>query len=227
MGRVPYSTLIWPGLPQLWRHGSWSGLGQAIGFALLLNATLLATYGWTEWISTSIRLIGWVAVAAWWLAAVIRTRQQQKLQATAGRETVDLYADAQREYLNGNWYQTELLLVQMLQQESRDVDARLMLATLLRHTGRRAEGVEQLRRLEKTEGHEKWRLEIQREWHRLTGPEENEQLEKKQDIKPDQGSNQEPNRQMDNELSEQPAANDPREDESRNGENNDDRSHAA
>ena len=177
MGRVPWSTLIWPGLPQLWRHGSWSGLGQAVGFAVLLNLVLLATYGWTEWISPGVRVVGWLGIGGWWLAAIVGTIRQKRTALQTAAETRDLFPDAQREYLKGNWYQSELLLVQMLHQEPRDVDARLMLATLLRHTGRTAESTEQMRRLEKTEGCQKWHLEIQREWHRLTNAKESEQLE--------------------------------------------------
>ena len=175
MGHVPSSTWIWPGLPQLWRHGSWSGLGQAFAFALLLNGLLLATFGWTEWTGTGIRVVGWSAAGGWWIAAILRTRKELQTRTAAAGEQADLFFQAQREYLRGNWYQTELCLVQMLKHEPRDVDARLMLATLLRHVGRQAEGIEQLRRLEKTEGHEKWRLEIHREWNQLTQLKENEQ----------------------------------------------------
>src|SRR5258707_1331126 len=101
MGRVPWSTLIWPGLPQLWRHGSWSGLAQAAGFAVLLNLVLLATYGWTEWISPGVRVVGWLAVGGWWLSAVVRTMRQKRTAVQAAAESRDLFPDAQREYLRG------------------------------------------------------------------------------------------------------------------------------
>jgi hypothetical protein len=48
-----------------------------------------------------------------------------------------------------------------------DVEARLMLATLLRHTGRHQEAGEQLSRLNRMDGAERWTLEIARQRTRL------------------------------------------------------------
>jgi hypothetical protein len=151
-------------------------LSQAIGFAALLNLVLLATYGWTEWIGAGVRVAAWLAVGGWWVAAVVVSVRQRQTARHEASQWRDLFPEAQREYLKGNWYQAELLLVQMLHQEPRDIDARLMLSTLLRHTDRKVEAIEQLRRLEKTEGCQKWHLEIQREWRQLTSPGECEQL---------------------------------------------------
>ena len=48
-----------------------------------------------------------------------------------------------------------------------DVDAHLLLASLLRHTKRLNEAREQLQRLERLDGAEKWQMEIGREHLRL------------------------------------------------------------
>ena len=39
MGRMPQGTYLWPGLAQLYRDGSWSALGLAVGFAALIGWT--------------------------------------------------------------------------------------------------------------------------------------------------------------------------------------------
>jgi len=176
MSRAPWWTLTWPGLPALWRQGSWQGLIQAIAFALLLNTLILCTYGWSEISWVGFRVVGWLLVGGWWGWAAWRTGQTWHELAAAG-ESADVFPNAQREYLKGNWFQAEQLLMRLLQRNNSDVDARLLLVTLLRHTKRRAAAAEQLRRLEKTDGAEKWRLEIHREWTRLTAPEESEQLQ--------------------------------------------------
>jgi cytochrome c-type biogenesis protein CcmH/NrfG len=65
--------------------------------------------------------------------------------------------------LRGNWFETECVLAGLLRRDLRDVDARMMLATLYRHTGRIDEAVEELDRLERIDEAAKWALEIARE----------------------------------------------------------------
>ena len=75
----------------------------------------------------------------------------------------DLFRRAQRQYLTGNWVGSEQLLAELIRIDSQDIDAKLLLATLLRRTGQLTEASDQLRRLEATDGTEKWRSEIDRE----------------------------------------------------------------
>jgi thioredoxin-like negative regulator of GroEL len=74
----------------------------------------------------------------------------------------DLFNAAQNEYLKGNWYEAEVALNRLLDGNILDVEARLMLASLLRRTGRGDEAATQLARLSRTDGAERWRLEIAR-----------------------------------------------------------------
>jgi cytochrome c-type biogenesis protein CcmH/NrfG len=55
------------------------------------------------------------------------------------------------------------LLVEMLATNERDLDARLLLATLYRHNRRYDEATKQLEVLVRFEGAEKWTVEIERE----------------------------------------------------------------
>ena len=65
--------------------------------------------------------------------------------------------------MKGDYYQAEHVLEGLLRRNLRDVDARLMLATLLRHTGRLDEAAGQLDTLARFEGAGKWELEMRRE----------------------------------------------------------------
>jgi hypothetical protein len=50
-----------------------------------------------------------------------------------------------------------------VQRNGRDLDARLMLATLMRHTGRSTEATQQLDAITRFDGAEKWAWEIHHE----------------------------------------------------------------
>ncbi len=75
----------------------------------------------------------------------------------------DLFRRGLGEYLRGAWFEAESLFNQLVASDPRDVDARLMLITLLRHTGRSADSQRRLDELVRLEKAEKWREEIERE----------------------------------------------------------------
>jgi predicted Zn-dependent protease len=74
-----------------------------------------------------------------------------------------LFQRAQAEYLKGSWYEAEAVLEQLLRIRADDAEARLMLATLLRHTRRIDEAGQQLRILERLDAAGPWMVEIRRE----------------------------------------------------------------
>ena len=78
-----------------------------------------------------------------------------------------MFTPARDHYLHGNWYEAEETLVQLLRRDPNDVDARLMLATLMRHTERFDDARGQLKQLQRLEAAGKWQLEIRREWEYL------------------------------------------------------------
>jgi hypothetical protein len=171
-------TVLWPGLPQLWLRGEVSSLGLAIGFSALLNLAIVSTWGWTELLGLPLLLVAWCGVALIWLLSLVGGAVQ--LPRPGGVSAIepgvdpvgDLFRAAQGEYLRGNWFEAELALNQLLERDPSDVDARLMLATLLRRIGQSKEAVEHLSRLSKTEGAEKWGLEIARQHRLLVRPAE-------------------------------------------------------
>jgi hypothetical protein len=165
MRRMRWTTCLWPGLPQLWTYGSWFGLALALGTAVVLDLLLLVSFGWSELIGPSSRITIWAAFGVFWVVAVGWSVRACRRRAAAERpdRRQDGFVEALDHYLKGDYYQAEHVLEDLLRQNLRDLDARLMLATLLRRTGRLDEAKGQLDTLARFEGAGKWQWEMQRE----------------------------------------------------------------
>jgi tetratricopeptide (TPR) repeat protein len=163
-----WTSCLWPGLPQLWR-GQWSGLALAVGFSVLLNAVLLTSFVWTELVSPPIAWLAWTTVTIFWFVSTwfaLKNGQAHRELARDSRE--DLFPAVLGEYLQGNWFAAEALCQRLIQANGHDVDAQLMLATVLRRSGRKPEAKERLEKLLTVSGAEKWRMEIAAEWEQLS-----------------------------------------------------------
>ena len=165
MGRTPWAAYLWPGLPQLWLRGSWSALAVAVGAAGLVNLALASSLVWSELLPELVRIGAWVAVAALWAGSAAFSRWAQRRTTTRQEtsRTDDAYLEATEHYLKGNWFEAECHLRELLRRDARDLEAGLMLATLLRHTARLGEAAQQLDRLQRLDGWERWAMEIGRE----------------------------------------------------------------
>ncbi len=166
-GRVnPTMTYIWlwPGLPQLWLGGRWTGLSLALGFAAALNGMLLTTLVWDELLPPPAAWSGWCGVVVCWVAGAGTSRKwlsQQRFPIDPSRAVAgDLFPEALNEYLQGNWYAAEAKCRELIGRRRDDVEARLLLATLLRHADRPAEAVKELDALAKFDGAAQWEHEI-------------------------------------------------------------------
>lgn len=162
-------VLIWPGLDRLWHQGSPWGLVAAVFQTLLLQLGLVSSFVWTGLLPVQARFVLWCFVCAGWLLGLIHNGRTASRRRTATQTDpqLDLFLAARAEYLRGEWTRAADLLDQILRTEPRDVESRLMLATLLRHAGRWEESREQLRRLQRLERAGHWNEEIQREWQSL------------------------------------------------------------
>ncbi len=167
MGRMPPATYLWPGLPQLWKRGAWSALACAGAFAALLNGAVLVSFLWTELVPPVARNLAWLAVGVVWVGsgvfAWLWDCQQTACGDAAAGTSADAFAEALDHYLKGSWFEAECVLGELLRRDPRDIEAGLMLASLLRHTGRFDEAAGHLDRIERFEGGQKWGLEIRRE----------------------------------------------------------------
>ncbi len=164
MGRMRWIAYLWPGLPQLGVRGEGSALALAVGTACLLNLALLSTFVWTELLAEDLRTGLWVAVGgSWGLAAGLSALAARRNGSQQDRLVEDEFTEALGYYLKGDWLGAGRTLTGLLRRNADDVEARLMLATLLRHTGQLPEANEQLDRLSLISGAEDWKLEIRRE----------------------------------------------------------------
>jgi hypothetical protein len=165
MRRTRWAYWLWPGLRALWTRGSWAALVWAVCAAGLLNLAILGTWVWSELLGELFRTGLWGVVGVIWLGAAAREaicgpgRRNDRQQAIAE----ELFREALDHYLKGNWFETERVLGAILRKDPRDLEARLMLATLLRRAGRPDEAALNLDALARMEGAETWQCEIDRE----------------------------------------------------------------
>ena len=164
-----FAICLWPGLPQLWLRGKWSGLGLALGFAFMLDLLLLATFLTPPLIPIWGTALAWILLSVAWGRCSLSAYRQQTSEIPPAEEALrGLFIRAQGEYLRGNWAEAESQIRQLLGLSETDVDAQMLLASILRRTGRLREARECLRRLEKMDGGpEKWRWEIAQEYRIL------------------------------------------------------------
>lgn len=157
---------LWPGLPQLWLAGLWSGLVLAAGFAVLFDLLLVASFVWVEWLGPLSLRLGWMAAGLLWGgSAILSAGFVARAPASASADR--LYRKALTEYLQGSWFEAEAILGRLLRQAPRDVEGRLLLATVLRHAQRYDDALEQLDRLERLQRAADWSREITDERQRI------------------------------------------------------------
>lgn len=176
MRRMPWFACLWPGLYQLWLAGSWAGLVLAAGFALLLNTVLLASFVWVELLGVRDLRLGWLAVGLLWSGSLLFSLGAAARGPRPVSRTVEgLFRKALNEYLLGNWFEVESTLAGLLRQAPRDVEGRLLLATMLRRTGRHDEALAHLSQLERLNNAAPWSREIAVERDRIAQPANNDE----------------------------------------------------
>lgn len=156
---------LWPGLPQLWWRGTWQSMSIAVAFSALLNGALLTTFvegvAWSPWLRIGL----WVCVIMTSLAACAMRvfDQTEVVSRESQREREAAFALAQLQYMKGHWFEAEKQARWLLGTEPHDTEARLLLASILRRSGRSSEATKQLTRLAKSVDSFPWQLEIEQE----------------------------------------------------------------
>lgn len=171
----------WPGLPGLWYRGQWTSLLLAIGFSLLLNVALVSSFIWPWILGETFPAIAWPALIVVWVTStwVGQRRLPDLMAAPRGEKVAELrtgdtlFIQAQDEYLRGHWEAAAGLLERQLHQQPRDVEARLLLATLLRHRREFQQARFHLGELAKLDAATEWQFEMQQE-HELLRQIEND-----------------------------------------------------
>jgi tetratricopeptide (TPR) repeat protein len=163
-------TVFWPGLAQLWLRGEGAGFLKALLFGIFVNLLLITTFAWPHLLGSAnttqvFNVLGWLVVLCFWGVSVVSTwrRLPRLLPGADSRGDDALLSQAQHAYLKGNWYDTEKILLRLLEDSPRDADAHLFLATLYRRTRRYEEAEQHLQLLERLQGGGKWLFEIDEE----------------------------------------------------------------
>ena len=140
-------------------------MAVAVLAAAALNLALLAGFGYNELLTPQVRMALWVGLGlVWAAAAVFSLVVERRRNDSAEADKADgPFGEATEHYLKGNWFEAERILTKMLHKNPRDLEARLMLATMLRHTARLDEATTQLDTLKRLEGARKWEWEIENE----------------------------------------------------------------
>ena len=169
MNSFRYLTLLWPGLPWLWLRGSVAGLVLAAAFAVVLDVAILFTWVWSEVASGELVLGLWVAAGAVWSVATLSAVTTFPPPLPTGRDEAaeSLFVAARDAYLARDWLAAETKLRALLVVAPVDGEAQLLLGTLLRRVGRRAESRSALERLAASDAGRPWRSVIRRELLRL------------------------------------------------------------
>ncbi len=140
-----------------------------MGAAALLCVALLGTFVWTELLTVKLRILYWLLLLAVWSGSAAwfawSDRRRQVRPEPEGSQ--DLFRQSLDHYLQGNWLEAQQTLGRVLRGNRRDVEARLLLATLLRHTGRPVEAARQLDVLARLDEACKWDWEIRHEMELL------------------------------------------------------------
>ena len=174
----------WPGLAPLWLRGSWSSLALAVGFSALLNIALVATFAWPTLLGDSFPAVAWPLIFAIWVSSSVvscrlvgswvgppamaaEAKVVEKGDFLDENQPDTLFNRAQGEYLKGNWLEVERLLKGRLKQKDRDVESRLLLATLYRHTDRLELARAELDSLKRFDESVHWNFEICNEYERI------------------------------------------------------------
>lgn len=160
---------LWPGLLNLWNRGELYSLFVALLFASLLNLALISTLIWEEW------LAGWLTRSLWLIVAgaslwsfVASTFFDYRLRETLSKAESDrLLKVAQRDYLRGDYLEAEAGLHRILASGREDIEAALLLASVMRRTGRRRQAADCLDRMARFERASVWAMEIQQERTKL------------------------------------------------------------
>ncbi len=152
----------WPGLLNLWIRGELYSLVVAVLFATILNIALLGTLVWPEWLSPWFVRSLWALLAfsgVWsFSASFFSTSALQP--GLPSVECDSLFAEAQADYLKGQYFEAEATLHRILGTGSEDVEAAFLLASVLRRTGRIRQALDCLERLERLDSSRYWMQEI-------------------------------------------------------------------
>lgn len=154
----------WPGLAELWCRGNTRGVVAAILYSWIFCVVLLASFVWPEWLGVWLTRGLWLAISVTWLYSTVRSHLgYSRLIGILDNKAEDAFLKAQQEYLLGNLFEAEAILLELLEKFPRDAEAILLLVGVLRHTQRWQPALRKLELLASLDTSTRWQFEIARE----------------------------------------------------------------
>jgi hypothetical protein len=138
---------------------------ELLGFSLLFNTLLIASFAWPQWGPVWLVRAGWLVCGSFWVISACHAYMKlpKWLAVTPRIPKTDLLMAAQAEYLRGNWFEAESLLSKQLAENPDDIATALLLAGVLRRTKRWKQSELCLEQIRLRESSARWSEEIQRE----------------------------------------------------------------
>ena len=162
---------LWPGLPAAWMRGRVCSLLIALGFAVVLEVALLTSVVWPLWLGRNTVAVVWFCVVVYWLIGALPFFVRGTLGSRdlnfGNRQRLDLFRQAQREYLRGDWFQAEQRLHGLLAADETDVVVQLMLASLYRRIDRPERAERHLDLVAQYDQPGKWQWEVSQQRRQL------------------------------------------------------------
>ena len=161
---VPVATM-YPGYSGIVQYGHRSFLAMALGFALLVDAFLIANFYWTALITVSQRNILLVVLFGTWVALMVAAAYWKHCLDVAARpeQHDDTFRQTICHYLRGDWFAAESQILPYLKKYPKDTEMLLLQATMYRHTKRYEEAMLVLDKLQLLQNSRYWYAEIEME----------------------------------------------------------------
>ena len=156
---------MWPGTLGAWRHGDFRSLLIAISFGLLLSIGWTATMIWPLWLSSWRLGLLWSIVAVAAALSLVHNFARGLLTAQGPRGGCPdaVLVEAQSLYLQANYFEAEQSIAPYCRSDALDAEAAMLMASILRRTGRYSQAVALLDELSLADCGLTWLEEIERE----------------------------------------------------------------
>jgi len=153
---------MYPGYSGIVQYGHRAFLAMALGFALLLNAFLIANFYWTALITVSQRnILLLLLFGAWVVLMLVAAYWKHRLDAAAKPEQHDeTFRQTICHYLRGDWFAAESQILPYLKKYPKDTEMLLLQATMYRHEKRYEEALLVLDKLQLLQNSQYWYAEI-------------------------------------------------------------------
>ena len=156
---------MYPGYSGIVQYGHRVFLLIALGFALLVDAFVIANFYWTALITTGQRnFFLAILFGAWIFLTVLALFWQYRLNSEAKMEPHDeTFRQTMCHYLRGDWFAAEAQVLPHLKKYPKDIEMLLLQATMYRHTERYEEARLVLDKLQLLQNSRCWYAEIETE----------------------------------------------------------------